>query len=79
MGIIISLIVGGLSGWIAGQIMKTTHGVIVNIILGIVGGAVGGFLLSIIGLGGATNIIGSIVVSVFGACVLIALGKALFK
>ena len=47
---IITLILGGLSGWLAGKIMKSENGVIVNIILGLLGGVVGGFVAGLIGL-----------------------------
>lgn len=75
---IITLIVGGFSGWLAGQLMGSNHGTIINIILGLVGGAVGGFLGSLIGIG-ATGLIGSIIISVAGACLLIWLFRKLFK
>ena len=75
---IVSLIIGGGSGWIAGQIMKSTHSTIINIILGLLGGVVGGFLGSLIGVG-ATNWIGSILISVVGACILIWVYRKLFK
>ena len=67
---IVSLIIGGVSGWLAGKIMGTDHSVIINIILGLLGGVVGGFLRKLIGVG-ATNWIGSILISVVGACLLI--------
>ncbi len=40
---ILSLIIGGIAGWLAGLIMRGDgYGIIVDIILGIVGGWVGG-------------------------------------
>ena len=35
--ILVAILVGAVSGWIAGEIMKTSGGLIKNIILGIVG------------------------------------------
>lgn len=72
--LLIDIIVGGLSGFIAGNIMKSEGSLLRNIILGIVGGAVGGILFGLIGLA-ATGIIGSIIISVVGACLLIYLGQ----
>lgn len=75
---IFSLILGGISGWIAGMIMKTEGSLLRNIILGLLGGFVGGLLGKFIGVG-ATNWIGSIIISVLGACLLIWLSKIIFK
>jgi uncharacterized membrane protein YeaQ/YmgE (transglycosylase-associated protein family) len=78
MGLILSLIIGGVSGWLAGQIMKSKNGIIVNIILGIVGGGVGSFTLGAIGLG-AVGIIGELVSATLGAVILIFIGRLLFR
>ncbi|KAA1042413.1 GlsB/YeaQ/YmgE family stress response membrane protein [Macrococcus equipercicus] len=47
MGLILTLIMGGLIGWIAGMIMGTDipGGKIGNIIAGLIGASLGGFLL----------------------------------
>lgn len=37
LGIIASIIVGGLAGWIASMIMKANTGLFLNILLGIIG------------------------------------------
>jgi len=76
-GIIIALVIGGVSGWIAGVIMKAEGSLLRNIILGLLGGLVGGFLGKLIGVG-ATSMVGSIIISVIGACILIWLSKKLF-
>ena len=79
MGIIASIIIGGIAGWLATKIMnKNSGGLILNIILGIIGGFVGSLVFGLIGFT-ATNIIGQIIVGVVGACILIALVNALKK
>jgi len=78
MRFVISVIIGGISGWLAGCIMKSKLSKLGNIIIGILGGLVGSFLLSIIGIHGS-GFIGSIIVSVIGACVLTAAGRAIRK
>ena len=78
MGILISIIIGGISGWLAGQLMHSSFSLLGNILLGIVGGVVGSILLGLIGLHGS-GIIGNIIVGVVGACALIAVGRALKK
>ncbi|MEM7134058.1 MAG: GlsB/YeaQ/YmgE family stress response membrane protein [Chloroflexota bacterium] len=71
MGILFSIIVGGLAGWLAGQIMRGSgYGLIGNIVIGIVGGMIGGFLFSFIGFA-AIGIFGRIITSVVGAILLI--------
>lgn len=50
-GFFISIIIGGVAGWLAGELYKGDgFGVIKNVLLGIAGGLVGEFLLKIIGL-----------------------------
>lgn len=46
MGIIVWVIVGAISGWIASMILKTNgqQGAIGNVVMGIIGALVGGFL-----------------------------------
>ncbi|MBR0062752.1 MAG: GlsB/YeaQ/YmgE family stress response membrane protein [Oscillospiraceae bacterium] len=70
INLIVTLAVGGVSGWLAGKIMKTENSIVMNIIIGLIGGGVGGIVMSFIGLG-ATNIIGDILISVVGACLCI--------
>ncbi len=77
-GIIASIIIGAVAGWLASLIMKKANGLLINIILGIVGGFVGGFVFGLIGFG-ATNLIGQIIVSVVGACIVIAIYNAIKK
>jgi uncharacterized membrane protein YeaQ/YmgE (transglycosylase-associated protein family) len=71
MGFIAWLIIGGLAGWIAGNIMRGGgFGVLVNIGVGVVGALVGGFLFSLLGLQ-AGGFIGSLVTATVGAVVLL--------
>ncbi len=60
INILVSLIIGAVCGWLAGYIMKSGHGLLMNIILGIVGGFVGGFIFNLIGLS-INGILGSII------------------
>jgi uncharacterized membrane protein YeaQ/YmgE (transglycosylase-associated protein family) len=74
MGLLISIIIGGVIGWIATLIMKTDaqFGVLGNILIGIVGSALGHMLAGLIGLA-AYGWPARTVVSVIGAVILIAL------
>ena len=78
MGMIITLIVGGILGWLASIVMRTDaqQGILLNIVVGIVGALIGGFLFSGL-LGGAPITAGtfdmrSLLVSFLGAIVLLA-------
>ena len=76
MGIIVSIIIGGIAGWLAGKIMNSNFTMFGNIGIGIVGGVIGSILLGVLGIQGS-GFIGNIVVAVIGACVLIAVGRAI--
>ena len=78
MQILITIIVGGIIGWLASMLMKTNRqmGILANIIVGIVGSALGNLLFGLIGLY-AGNPVGQIVVGVAGAAILILILKRL--
>lgn len=74
--IIAWLVVGLVAGWLAGMVMKGGgYGVIGDIVVGLVGALVGGFLMSFFDAG-ATGFWGSIFVAFIGACVMIAIVRA---
>ena len=79
INLIIWLVVGGLIGWVASMIMKTDaqQGVFLNVIVGIVGAALAGFvispLLGIPTINQDTFSIGSLLVSLLGAVILLAI------
>jgi uncharacterized membrane protein YeaQ/YmgE (transglycosylase-associated protein family) len=71
MNFILWLIVGGIAGWLAGQVMKGSgYGLLGDIVIGIIGGLIGGWLFGLLGIG-AGGLIGSLITSVIGAIVLI--------
>ena len=71
MSFIAWLIIGGLAGWIAGNIMRGGgFGILGNIGVGVVGALVRGFLFSLLGLQ-AGGFIGSLVTATVGAVVLL--------
>ncbi|MDH3580511.1 MAG: GlsB/YeaQ/YmgE family stress response membrane protein [Hyphomicrobiales bacterium] len=76
VGILGTLLIGGLAGWIAENLMKADHGLLVNIVVGIIGSFIGGFLANAIGLRLGEIFqgwfVGNLIVSVIGACILIA-------
>ncbi len=79
MNIIIFLLIGAFSGWLAGVIMKGGgYGLLADIILGIVGGIVGSSVLGWFGVT-AGGMIGQIVVCVVGAVLIIAAVRLIKK
>ena len=76
--LVISIILGAVSGWIAGKIMKSEGSLIRDIVLGVVGGFVGGFIFKLLGISFA-GYLGTIVVSVIGACLLIIVVNKFLK
>ena len=78
MDLILTLIVGGIIGWLASVVMKTNAqmGVIANVVVGIVGSALGGWVFALLGLA-AYGAIGRLIVGVVGAALLIALLRGL--
>ena len=52
MGLIVTLIIGGVIGWLASLLMKTgaQMGIIANIVVGIVGAALGFWLAGALGI-----------------------------
>jgi len=77
MGIILWIIFGALVGWVASMIMGGDGGWVWDIVVGIVGAVIGGWIMSLLGAGGVDGFtLYSFLVAVLGACVLIALVRA---
>lgn len=78
MNWIVTLVVGGIVGWLASILMKTNAqmGLVANVIVGVVGSLIGFWLAGLLGLA----VYGSIVrwlVAVAGAAILIWILKAI--
>ena len=71
MSFIWFILIGLLSGFIAGKLMRGGgFGLVINLIVGVVGGVLGGWLFSLFGIH-TGGIIGSLITSVVGAVVLL--------
>ena len=79
MGWILTIIIGGILGWLGSKVMRThaQQGVLLNIIVGIVGAALAGFLISpLLGIptiNAANFSIGGLLISFVGALILLAI------
>src|SRR5579859_1014864 len=70
------LLVGLIAGFLASVVMRGGgYGIVGYIVVGIVGAFIGGFLASLLGLG-ASGFVGTVIVAFIGACILIAILRA---
>ncbi len=76
MGWIMTIILGGLAGFIAEKVMKADMGLIANIVVGIIGAMVMNFILSSLGIITSGGIIVWLITAVAGACLLIWVYRA---
>jgi uncharacterized membrane protein YeaQ/YmgE (transglycosylase-associated protein family) len=78
MGWLITIVIGGIVGWLASIVMKTNAqmGLIANVIVGVVGSAIGFWIAGLLGFA-ATNAVVGYIVAIAGAAILIGLLKAL--
>lgn len=79
MDLLITIIVGGIIGWLASLIMKTggQMGIIGNIIVGIIGSWLGYWAAGQLGFAAAAGGLGRWIIAVLGAVVLIWILKLL--
>lgn len=72
------ILIGILSGFVAGKIMRGGgFGIFINLLIGIIGGLLGGWVFGLLGIATA-GILGSLVTSVIGAILLLWI-VSLFK
>ena len=79
MGLLYSLLIGAIAGWLAGKLMKGGgFGLLINIILGIIGGFVAGWLFGELHINFIEGIIGDILKGAIGASLILFIAN-LFK
>ena len=67
-------------GWVASLVMKTEQSLIWDIIVGMLGAVVGGFIMTLLGESDVNGFnLYSFIVALIGACVLIAVVRAIRK
>ena len=71
MNFIWYILIGILSGFVAGKIMRGGgFGILINLLVGIIGGLLGGWVFGLLGIATA-GILGSLITSVIGAILLL--------
>ena len=78
MSLLMTVIIGGVIGWLASRLMKTDAqmGIVANIVVGIIGASLGFWLAGALGIV-AVGSVGAWIISILGAVVLLAILKAL--
>jgi len=73
MGIISSIILGLIAGFLGSKIVnRTGEGIVLDVVLGVVGAVIGGYLFSLVGAQGVTGLnLWSLLVAVIGAIVVL--------
>ena len=80
MGILTTIIIGAVAGWLGSMIFKgSSLGIVGNIIVGIIGSFVGGWLFGLLGISLGTGWVGAILAGAIGAIVILFLLNAFFK
>ncbi|RRO25596.1 GlsB/YeaQ/YmgE family stress response membrane protein [Flavobacteriaceae bacterium 14752] len=77
MSFLYFILIGAVSGWIAGKIWKGSgFGLLGNIVVGIIGGFLGGWVAGLVGISW-NGLLGEILISVGGAWLLLVIVSAL--
>lgn len=71
--VVVTLVVGGVAGWLAGLIMKKGLGLIGNIIVGVLGAIVGSYLFRTFDISIGSGLAAALISAVAGAVVLLFL------
>jgi uncharacterized membrane protein YeaQ/YmgE (transglycosylase-associated protein family) len=77
--LVVTIIFGGVVGWLASLIAGGSGGIIRNIAVGLIGAVVGHFLLGALGLRLGGPFIHSLVAAVIGGVLVIIVGRFLSK
>jgi uncharacterized membrane protein YeaQ/YmgE (transglycosylase-associated protein family) len=71
VGLIGTIIIGIVAGWIAEKVMHRNHGLLTNLIVGVVGAFIGSFLATALGIDRGAGVIPSLITATIGAVILL--------
>ena len=69
-GILATLLIGAIAGWIASKITEERHGLITRIVVGVIGAFLGGWLVDRLALP-LSGLFGTIIASTLGAVIVL--------
>lgn len=75
IGWFLTIIMGGLAGWLAGKFMNVRFGILMNILIGIVGAVVASAIFRRLGIGVEGDWLGYLITSFVGASILLFVVK----
>ncbi len=75
VGWFVTIVVGGLAGWLAGKFMNMRFGIIMNIIIGIVGAVIAAAIFRRLGIGVEGDWLGYLITSFIGSSILLFVVK----
>jgi uncharacterized membrane protein YeaQ/YmgE (transglycosylase-associated protein family) len=79
INLIVTIIVGAIIGYVASRIVQTRGGLLVDIVVGIVGALLAGYLFNKALFTSGNFSIQSLLLSLLGAVILLAIVKLLFR
>ncbi|MDA9036584.1 GlsB/YeaQ/YmgE family stress response membrane protein [Flavobacteriaceae bacterium] len=80
MGIIATIIIGAIAGWLGSLLYKgTSLGLLGNIVIGIVGSFVGGWLFGVLGISIGAGWVGAILTGAIGAIAILFIINLIVK
>ncbi len=80
MELLVGILLGAVTGWLASKIMKSnSNGLLLNTLLGILGSYIGVNFFQFLGYNTAANWLGSIITAVVGAIILITVTRLIFR
>jgi len=73
MELVMTIIYGGIIGWLASLVMKTDaqQGLVANVVIGVIGSVIGRFLYNAVFNNTTDSFLGNLIVSVIGAAIVI--------
>ncbi|MCA0400998.1 MAG: GlsB/YeaQ/YmgE family stress response membrane protein [Proteobacteria bacterium] len=77
--LLVTLILGGIAGWLASLIAGGSGGIIRNIIVGLVGAVVGHIVLGFLGIGLGGPFMHSMIAAVLGGVIVIVVARFLAR
>ncbi|MCZ8183379.1 MAG: GlsB/YeaQ/YmgE family stress response membrane protein [Beijerinckiaceae bacterium] len=77
--LIVTLVLGGIAGWLASLLVGGSGGIIRNVIIGLVGAVVGHFVLGAVGLRFGGPFLHSMIAAVLGGVIVIIASRFLSR